>query len=283
MIGILSLLFTQAFAAPMTPEDAIILSQKIEAGEASKWSTEATKPGAKVKKRPIVAKKSLFTELDKPIQTKLVQKASSVVDLRKFSSGIRDQGQRGWCTSFATVATIENLFNQKIKQQSATARLNLSEAHLWSLYKQYSMWASTAAATKYYVTTEAAWPYYGTPKSNYLLSAKNKYAGNVQINSLNNVLNTLDKGIPVVMGVDTTPYWGNPNKGIIPIAGTIEGGHAIAVEGYIRDTRVSGGGLLIFKNSWSSRWGDVGYGYLPFGYCAKYDCYFIAPTGVVTK
>lgn len=39
------------------------------------------------------------------------------------------------------------------------------------------------------------------------------------------------------------------------------GGHAVLAVGYLHARRV-----LIFRNSWGARWGDRGYGYLPYAY-----------------
>jgi C1A family cysteine protease len=53
-------------------------------------------------------------------------------------------------------------------------------------------------------------------------------------------------------------------SGVIPIPGKSEqilGGHAILFAGYRNDTQ-----KWIFRNSWSDRWGDGGYGYLDYQY-----------------
>jgi hypothetical protein len=51
-------------------------------------------------------------------------------------------------------------------------------------------------------------------------------------------------------------------KGTIPLpSGNIIGGHAVLFVGYDDTRRV-----FKFKNSWGKRWGDNGYGYLPYQY-----------------
>jgi C1A family cysteine protease len=45
----------------------------------------------------------------------------------------------------------------------------------------------------------------------------------------------------------------------------LQGGHAICIVGY-DDSR----NLFKFKNSWSKKWADKGYGYLPYAYIQKY-------------
>ncbi|MEO0602232.1 MAG: C1 family peptidase, partial [Myxococcota bacterium] len=58
--------------------------------------------------------------------------------------------------------------------------------------------------------------------------------------------------------------WGTGSDGIgnDPAEGD-EGGHAVHLVGWQRNGNYAGGGLVIFKNSWGSGWGDNGYGYLP--------------------
>ena len=48
------------------------------------------------------------------------------------------------------------------------------------------------------------------------------------------------------------------------------GGHAVLAVGYDDDIAIEGRagepGALIIRNSWSTEWGEDGYGYLPYGY-----------------
>ena len=49
------------------------------------------------------------------------------------------------------------------------------------------------------------------------------------------------------------------------------GGHDIVLVGYVDDPSPGmnpGGGVFIFRNSWSAAWGDEGHGYLPYAYVA---------------
>jgi len=52
--------------------------------------------------------------------------------------------------------------------------------------------------------------------------------------------------------------------GVVPMpqfGESVLGGHSVEICGYDIATR-----MFIFKNSWSDKWGDKGYGYMPFSY-----------------
>ena len=53
--------------------------------------------------------------------------------------------------------------------------------------------------------------------------------------------------------------------GVIPVpdaeAEGFQGGHCVGICGYDTDKEV-----FILRNSWGSKWGDKGYGYIPFNY-----------------
>lgn len=60
----------------------------------------------------------------------------------------------------------------------------------------------------------------------------------------------------------------NTKNGKVPMPKESEktlGGHAICLVGYDDKARI-----IKFKNSWSEKWGDNGYGYLSYKYIEKY-------------
>jgi len=77
----------------------------------------------------------------------------------------------------------------------------------------------------------------------------------------------LQMGFPFAFGIDCFPELQSgavAKTGIVPLPRPGEqpiGGHALLMVGCNINTR-----LFKFRNSWSTRWGDNGYGYLPFDY-----------------
>lgn len=86
------------------------------------------------------------------------------------------------------------------------------------------------------------------------------------ISTLNDALYALQQGQPVIGGFSVPVSIGDPateKSGVIklPDSRGIEGGHCVLFVGFDRRRKV-----FIFQNSWSTAWGDKGYGYLPFDF-----------------
>lgn len=193
-----------------------------------------------------------------------------VVDLRSNDTGIRNQGSRGWCTAFATIAAMENLSNRFYKTS-----LDLSEIHHFQSYNQYATPPSLSKAKSLGIIDEAQWPYNGKKQP----GADSKIRARLQQNhviqfDLTHLVESVRAGFPVVINLDVNSSFMQPREGgIISPGGRSQGGHAIAVTGIVIDARVGGGGYFVIKNSWGASWGDHGYGYLPFTYCQSSSCY----------
>lgn len=201
----------------------------------------------------------------------------TTVNLTMYDTPVRDQGQRGWCTAFATVAAMENLTKRHLGVEA-----NLSEIDHFQSYRQYYMLSSMMTAAKTPITPETAWPYYGNPASNYQQQRIAKVASYVGPETRDEVLAELAAGYPVTIGLTTYPTFMKPAAdGRIGMpSGQAGGGHAIAVTGFVRDASYAGGGYLILKNSWGTTWGINGYGKLPLDYCRVTPCYFLAVRSV---
>lgn len=193
-----------------------------------------------------------------------------VVDLRGNDTGIRDQGSRGWCTAFATIATVENLANRYFK-----TKLDLSEIQHFKSYNQYATPPSLSKAASLGIIDEALYPYYGSkqPGADSKIRLKLTAQHDIQ-SSLSSLVASMRAGNPVVINLDVNSSFMQPKQGgIIAPGGRAQGGHAIAITSVVVDARVDGGGYFVIKNSWGSSWGDHGYGYVPFSYCQYSYCY----------
>ena len=82
---------------------------------------------------------------------------------------------------------------------------------------------------------------------------------------------SLASGAPIMIGVQLGPSFVNcSNDGIIPVPDLgrerIIGGHSILLVGYNDDTR-----RFTFVNHWGPRWGDSGFGHIPYDYVLNDD------------
>jgi C1A family cysteine protease len=195
---------------------------------------------------------------------------SKRVSLRAWDTPVKNQAERGWCTSFATLAAIENFTQRRLGKS-----LNLSEIHHWSHYQQYNMHASMAAARSRKVAPEALWGYRQPKPAGIDAQGIARITGSAELRTRAQVIAAIDAGRPVVFGTEVTPSWNSSANGYVSTSGQTVGGHAVALVGYGLDSRIGGGGYFIIKNSWSRNWGDAGYGYVPFSQCERHWCGFI--------
>jgi C1A family cysteine protease len=220
------------------------------------------------KARPVLSTKDtkiLFSGMKRIKDAGKMQAAlPETVDLRTMDTTVKDQGQEGLCTAFATVASVEYMIKK------TGTEYNLSERHLWNNYKQYYTEKALVAAKKYWITSEAIWPYAKT-KAVSTIKPFGKITTYVAISTFEELYTALRNDNAVVLSVTTNTSWSNPSKGVLSVTGKAQGGHAIKVSGFF-DT--SKGRYLIIKNSWGSNYGDKGYVYLPVNYCSKFFCGF---------
>jgi hypothetical protein len=190
-------------------------------------------------------------------------------DWRAYATDVRSQGARPTCSAFAVVAGLEQLVRMTTGQV-----VDLSEEQLWARYGR-GRWDAFRFATTDFLAPEAAWPYGGAAESGI------DGAGVARLGRVERVLDAaqlraaiVQRHAPVVL--DLTAHEGFLETGedglVWPSGGAAVGGHAALVVGYADYAEVPGGGFLVLKNSWGRDWGDGGYGYLPFAYCAHQYC-----------
>ena len=217
---------------------------------------------------------------------KVGESLPSVIDHTSGMSPVKDQGNLGSCVSFSIAAMKEW---QERKEHEKEVELgkpdhrkgkiyDYSEAWIYRMCKKIDDWPGEEGTSikcgmkvlnKIGVPAENAWPYkkiYSEePKKWAHLVARWAIGGEYyRIESIQQLKTSLMNG-PVVMGIPCFVeifYVGS--DGIVLYPANINecyGGHAIAAVGMDDSSQ-----LIKFKNSWSSEWGDKGYGYISYKY-----------------
>jgi C1A family cysteine protease len=216
------------------------------------------------------------------------------VDGQDFTTPVRNQVGANACWAFATVAALEAKF--EINRHQPDLDLDLSEQHLisdgccgnvhrggWEMDALNFLVSDgiTDEATLRYMGRNASpdWPLTGT---HLLFQATNVDTFIDGGYSTANIKNVLREEGPLVAAVSAAHDWftppdlaplgyenplGTDPSYVDPLGGT---NHAVAVVGYVDDGDVDTGGYWIVKNSWGTRWGDDGYGYVKYGVLEKH-------------
>jgi C1A family cysteine protease len=175
------------------------------------------------------------------------------VSLRHRDTPVKNQWN-GTCTSFATVAAVENKLG---------AEFELSERSLWDFYGQYSTPQAINAAQNNHILEEKYWPqhqmrfdtrYRG--KGRFLI-VKCEYLDNDYLR----VLTAIDNGNPCVVALQVPEALYNGDVQVEANSRMLKGGHAICVSGYKVENNK---GYFLVKNSWGTSNGDQGYQYIDF-------------------
>lgn len=195
---------------------------------------------------------------------------------------VRDQEREGTCVGFACTVGMKEWQEKKEHHES----INLSPRYLYEKAKAVDPFPDGAPRCgdgdgtsirtamdilkNEGVCEESFWPYEscnpGIPQSGADTNAsKYKIKAYAQLDTLEVMKRSLVVNGPFVIGISVYKNWWGPEvakTGKIPLPeGEFIGGHALCVVGYDDDTQ-----LFKFKNSWSDRWGDKGFGYLPYQY-----------------
>jgi len=198
-----------------------------------------------------------------------------VVDLSMYCSSVKDQGNEGSCTAFASLACMEFLE----KKFNTTNYTDLSEQFTYYVTRYNIMKDNPVTDSGAYISdvlsslvqygtcTLAQFPYIDNPLIVPSLIIYNQakvnkviqYANIVSINVLKSVLYS---GYAVICGFVCYSNIYNAVNGVIPVSNNdIIGGHAVLLVGYDDNKK-----LFKFKNSWGTSWGVNGYGFLPYQY-----------------
>lgn len=216
---------------------------------------------------------------------------SQIVDLSPNCTSIKDQGQIGACTAFASIGTmeyvakkfmgskIEDLLSERFtyyisRETTGIQPTDDSGAYLRDVIKTLAKQGTCLEKTCPYLPNDVKTTLTSKPSSQAYDEAKNyeilNYANIPEdANCLVTMKGVISKGYPVIGGFTCYENLWDGVGGQIPLPkGQIVGGHAVCIIGF-DDTKQ----MFKFKNSWGVAWGDNGYGYLPYYYLLSKNLY----------
>lgn len=250
-------------------------------GDASTLDASAKKfrygLGADISKDPGVTMDEVFE----------TQALPAKIDLRKDMSPVRNQGNFGSCTSFATMGLQEYLLKKQGRYVQQAPAFNWYQSRRQTGSKGKDDGVPTEFAVKmldaYGSVPESEMPYLAASKqgnetarlgfltqqpSSELtsLGKKNRIVtGYKTVTKLSGIRKSLSDGMPVVLAMRVFSSMSNtPKSGLLPMPtnkDTFQGGHAVLAVGYDNEKK-----MLIVRNSWGTDWADGGYFYMPYDY-----------------
>jgi C1A family cysteine protease len=209
-------------------------------------------------------------------------KEYSPVDLRPLCPPVADQRNLGSCSAFGAIGLVQYVRKkQKFKEPYLPSPLfTYYVTRELTNTTQYDCGASVRNAlksvVKYGVAPEYRWPYvvekFAEKPSRDIYSQATQYQAlsyrRLKDNSITEMQECLEQGYPFIFGLqiyDSFVYC--KSNGIIPMPKRekefLHGGHCMMCVGwkYIGYKK-----YFIVQNSWSDKWGDKGYCYIPFDY-----------------
>jgi C1A family cysteine protease len=207
-----------------------------------------------------------------------VAKAPASLDYTADMSPVRDQGEEGTCVAFAVACGMK----EYQEAMDYNAAIEMSPRFLYSSCKMIDGYPDEEGTTvrtamkvlkKRGTCRERFWPYRPHQKDGPRPGAR-KDAARFKEKSYARILNlpelkmSLASKGPCVCGVKVFGGMMKTRTGVVPMPRKDEaplGGHAICLVGYSDKKK-----LVKFKNSWGKRWGEGGYGYLPYKYIDKF-------------
>ena len=202
-------------------------------------------------------------------------------DYTGLMTPVRDQGSEGTCVAFASVVGVKEYEDS----QEYRKLIELSPRYVYSLCKKFDgapdeegtyPRVAMKVLLNYGVCSESYWPYRphqkDLPKKNAKESAaRYRIKAYARLKDILEMKRSLLINGPFLAGVKVFASWLDKKAqktGLIPLPKRNEeiiGGHAVCIVGFN-----DAGQLFKFKNSWSAKWADKGYGYLPYNYIKRY-------------
>jgi len=209
-------------------------------------------------------------------------------DLRVGCSPVEDQGELGSCTAQALVGALEFLQMKALQVGLSPRYRDLSrlfvyynERDVMGTIKEDSgamLRVGIKTLAKLGVCKEALWPYTISTftrkpiKKCYTEAQNHLVTSYERLSDLDAMKACLAGGVPFVFGFSVYEHVltkAVARSGIIRLpkpSERLQGGHAVMAVGYDDAAQT-----LIFRNSWGEKWGNKGYGTLPYAYLTRRD------------
>jgi hypothetical protein len=203
------------------------------------------------------------------------------IDYTPKMTPVRNQGDEGTCVAFASVVGVKEYEDTKEFKRL----IGLAPRYVYSLCKEYDgipdeegtyPRIAMKVLMKHGVCPESMWPYKPYQTDDHKKGADTRakiyrIKAYARLASVHEMKRSLVVNGPFLAGVRVYESWFTKpveKTGVIPMPQKGEemvGGHAICIVGY--DDKK---GFFKFKNSWSSKWAQKGYGFLPYAYMQRY-------------
>jgi C1A family cysteine protease len=247
-------------------------------------------------RRKLVGDERSLKQMLEELNVEDASELPSSADLREWCSPVENQGAIGSCTAHAGVGVVEYF-----ERRAFGKYLDASRLFLYKVTR--NLMQRTGDTGSFLRTTMQAMVLFGVPPEDYYPYRVDEFdeeppaftyafAQNYQAldyyrldrpgisppDLLTEVKRHLASGLPSMFGfsVYRSIDQANQSEGKIPFPveqERIVGGHAVVAVGYKDDVvikNIDGGpetsGALLIRNSWGPKWGDEGYGWLPYRY-----------------
>lgn len=245
-----------------------------------------------------VSRKSLKPLMDKMGIADPLKAAPENIDLREWCPPVEDQGQLGSCTANAGVGMVEYFEKRAFGKHLDASRLFLYKAtrNLMKVTGDTGAYLRTTmqALVLFGVPPEEYYPYVvedfdlEPPAFTYSFAQSYQALQYLRLDPLqtdtevllDRIKTNLAAGLPSIFGFTVyNSIQDSAATGKIPYpckGEQVMGGHAVMAVGYDDKMEIKNSscknkttGAILIRNSWGTKWGKEGYGWLPYEYVTK--------------